>query len=641
MVVGPSAPFLWILKGAVATGAASGVAVAGWHELQQWCGAELPVRTRARVHRRTQHTSGRRGPSPRGKRLDPDEESSDDDSDADDAEKAVTTQVVQGVLWGGAAGYAIAASLAMPMLHLSWFGAVSGALAAALFMSPVWIVAGGMRSQHIARNLPSYSSRLVLMSGTVVLCLGPAMYVWGSAVLKLKTVHHLKHLGAKAVNKLGVNKVKKKVIALVSGGKYHGFNTDVTLAVVSGVRVVTYGHAASGMWHFANRYPVVMRAKTLRDGATRGERWLNELAIVLTQVVGNCVAACWMASALLDAPGKIQSDWLMLWPPYIWSYTILVHLQAPSDDHDFSRGVQMWRMTWFGVACCSVLPDFSSVHVQAIENFLATAGYAAWLGTFNGEWQRLCAPPETTERPHMVLANPELWLVQRKERQERLHEAAAQVDGWSNSGSPTPVPVRLPAGSKCAKSGRTIGGQELCEQVCFLRPNDGAPLHFEVVTSVPTLPHIVTKIRRYPVRPKTVEVTAKGLREVAVIDGCGEVRVVCGPSSPRRAKILSGCEGEVRSIVSVDGKAVRTAADVESACDGVSDDHTLQVVLSHCSVDTDAPHPADVAILRSGMHRLAAAAGIPTSWDPKAGRWTYEVPRWKFFRVPGDTGGVC
>eukprot|EP00756_Hemistasia_phaeocysticola_P064186 Hpha_TRINITY_DN7586_c0_g1::TRINITY_DN7586_c0_g1_i1::g.18779::m.18779 len=634
-------PVLWMLKATAASGAASGVAVAGWYEMMRLCGS-APTRTVARKMRRenlreSQPGKGNQGSDSESGGAEDDEES----SESDDEEHAITTNVVQGVLVGGAVGFAASVPLSIPLLHLrTLHAAVSGALAGC-FMLPVWITWGGMGVRHIGRNLPSYASRLVLLSGTAVLILGPAVSIWTKFVLKLHAIKKLEGVGVAALHKTGAKKVTQKVgkhvsklghqvVTLATKGKVHR-SRDYNLLIVSAVRLVVYGHAAPFMWHFANRYPDVQRAKVVREGTTRDSMWLNDLSIFLTQVVGNLVAGCWFAAAMLDTPGKIASDWLMLWPPYIWSYTILVHLQTPSDDHDTSRGIAMWRMAWFGVACCSVLPTFSNVHVQAVESFLSTVGYAAWLGTFNGEWQRLRAPENPTLPPTFVLVNPERYLELRRERRKKKGAPEGEVireQAW-----------KLPDGAVCAKTGRALGeGDSMADQVCFLRTHDHKPVRFDAVDTVPTVSHFIAQMRRTPLVQRHLKTTVGQLRNLQLLD-THEPRFMSAPSSPRG--LLAGAEGEQRVVILAAGVRVRGRQDLDAVLNGKDDDETIEVVLGHCTLDPEAAHPALLAQMRRSLHMLAAAAGYPATWNDKKGCYTYERPYWRALRVQGDAGGIC
>eukprot|EP01062_Namystynia_karyoxenos_P070193 TRINITY_DN65583_c0_g1_i1.p1 TRINITY_DN65583_c0_g1~~TRINITY_DN65583_c0_g1_i1.p1 ORF type:complete len:667 (+),score=205.45 TRINITY_DN65583_c0_g1_i1:171-2171(+) len=666
MVWGPAMPFLWMLKCSMSCGAAGSVSVAGWHLSREAIGSALPARTRAGAeekHARRAQRRRLRRPSPKSQAQaqadapasspppesmhsahaedsSSSEEESDGDGEEDDEDRAITTNIVQGMLWGTAVGMVIAFPASVTLLKLKVRDALPHGVAAALMLTPIWIVGGGMGARQIARNLPTYASRLVLTSSIVMLCCGPAMYIWGKAVLKISSIRQLKAVSAKTLKNVGIKKAGKKLLSLVSNGKLHTLTNDTTLVFVSGVRVVVYGHAAIFMWHFANRYPTVQRAKQLREGATRMERGLNELAIILTQVMGNACAACWFVAVILDAPGVIASDWLMIWPPYIWSYCILVHLQAPSDEHDVSRGIQMLRMAWFGLACTSMLPDFNSVHWKAIQGFLATAGYGAWLGTFNGEWQRLCAPVQPDDQNAMALVHPRKWVEER--RQRGWSEERRQRRGIEDVQEAAPTQHEsLRDGATCAKTGKELRGQELHEQVVYLRPGDRRPLSIQSCSAVPTQPYETACLRRHIAQPRVVRVPAGLLREQHFCSAYGELRLTCGTDVPGLHQLYKGPDGECRALAKVNGAPVRTPEELQQALAEVDGDEMVEVIVSHCSVDPDALHPADAAVMRMALHRLASLAGTPATWDDNKGRWTYDKPRWRFLRVECDSGGTC
>lgn len=207
--------------------------------------------------------------------------------------------------------------------------------------------------------------------------------------MKISSVKELAAMGKTGLKKLGVQHGMKEMMKAVTHGKAQTITNDHILLFVSGVRVVVYSHAALILATFSNRYPTVMKQKRLYFAVTDGEKSLNNISIFLTRLLGTACAACWFTSAIVDAPGVIQSQWLTVMPPYILSNALIIHASVPTDDHDTSGGVRTWRATAFALASTCMLPSFGNAHVKTILYFLGTAGYAAYIATYNSEWKRL------------------------------------------------------------------------------------------------------------------------------------------------------------------------------------------------------------------------------------------------------------
>lgn len=162
--------------------------------------------------------------------------------------------------------------------------------------------------------------------------------------------------------------------------------SQIPLYYMAALRIVGSSSASLMTGIFAQRYAWIQRSKGHGKKSTEATETMDSIAIWMGQFAGNGIAACWGYIALTEWAGSHYPHWMHALPD-VYFLAVVVHLLAPSRDHDQRAATLMARSGLVALHTIVFIPSVSSFEVaHKVQIIVGQALTAAWFGTFSGEW---------------------------------------------------------------------------------------------------------------------------------------------------------------------------------------------------------------------------------------------------------------
>jgi len=165
----------------------------------------------------------------------------------------------------------------------------------------------------------------------------------------------------------------------------HSIKHDIGY-ILAGLRVISSSTSAVMVFLFASRYANIQWRKLVSDDSTTVSN-INTGSIIAGQGAGYALAGTWMWIGLTEWAGRVYPEWVHELPE-VYFIAAMVHMLAPSPDHDTKPSTLMTRSALVGAHALVFIPhvhDHTWHTAQMIVGLSLTAG---WFGTFEGEWNR-------------------------------------------------------------------------------------------------------------------------------------------------------------------------------------------------------------------------------------------------------------
>eukprot|EP00756_Hemistasia_phaeocysticola_P019318 Hpha_TRINITY_DN15651_c5_g2::TRINITY_DN15651_c5_g2_i1::g.100518::m.100518 len=255
----------------------------------------------------------------------------------------LTSWILNGAVVGCVGGLAVAG----PWVHFyhaaPWHVAWAAAGKASGFFAPPVLSYVLLGPEKVARNLPT--------------AIGISVGLSAAGALAVIPVSHLMH------------------------------HPTAALYYIAALRIVACSGASIMTAVFAQRYAAVQRSKRPDPArASKATNFMDGLAIFTGQIAGTAVAGCWGYVALTEWAGSEYPHWMSELPE-VYFLAVVVHLLAPSKDHDQRASTLMARSGLVALHAILFIPSLHHIEIahkcQLIVGQALTAG---WFGTFAGEW---------------------------------------------------------------------------------------------------------------------------------------------------------------------------------------------------------------------------------------------------------------
>lgn len=156
--------------------------------------------------------------------------------------------------------------------------------------------------------------------------------------------------------------------------------------VLAGLRVISAGTSAVMVALFATRYANLQWRKLVSDDSATVSK-INTGSIIAGQGAGYMLSCTWLYVGLTEWAGRVYPEWVHELPE-VYFIAAMVHMLAPSPDHDTKPSTLMTRSALVGAHALVFIPHVHDHTWHTAQMIIGLSLTAGWFGTFEGEWNR-------------------------------------------------------------------------------------------------------------------------------------------------------------------------------------------------------------------------------------------------------------